>query len=161
MGFKVIDASVLLHSRLDFGKQEYLAPNSVILEVHDEQAKTLVDAALRAKRLRVVDPGRRALQKVAVMAAATGDLGSLSANDLDVLALAVEKKAVVVSDDYAIQNTAKRLGLLVEAGVQDGIKDVVTWVSMCEGCGRSYAASKKGVCAVCGSRLQKKPFKQA
>jgi UPF0271 protein len=161
MGFKVIDASVLLHARIAFDRQAYLAPNSVLLEVHDERVKELVDASLRSKRLRVADPGRAAVQKVVCAASETGDIASLSPADLDVLALALEKKAVVVSDDYAIQNTARRLGLTVETGAQDGIKEVVTWVNVCEGCGRTYSVSKKALCSVCGSHLLKKPFKKA
>lgn len=158
MEFKVIDASVLLHSNLDFSKQIYLAPNSVILEIIDERAKILVDAAIKNKRLKIVDPGETALRKTVSKAVETGDIQSLSKTDLDVIALALEKNAVIASDDYAIQNTARQLGLKTEATMQDGIKKAVKWIKLCEGCGRRYETSKRGLCQVCGSKLRKKPF---
>lgn len=157
--YKVIDSSVLLHATPDFRKEAYMAPSSVIGEVISETKKALVESAIKAGMLRIAEPGKRAMEKAAAGAAESGDIDGLSKTDLEVLALALEKNAVVVSDDYAIQNTARLLGLKTEAAAQDGIRKTVRWVNTCTGCGRTYANVKKGPCNVCGSEIRKRPFK--
>jgi UPF0271 protein len=156
MKFKVIDASALLHSDFGCDGQKYLAPNSVMLEILDENARILVEQALKSGRLKIADPKGESVKKVVSKASETGDVSSLSKTDVDVIALALEKKTALLSDDYAIQNTARQLGLKVEFTAQDGIKKTVRWMRLCEGCGRRFEASKTGVCPVCGSRLRKR-----
>ncbi|MBM3309253.1 MAG: hypothetical protein FJY77_03275 [Candidatus Altiarchaeales archaeon] len=155
MEFKVIDASALLHSDFSCSNQRYLVPNSVMLEILDEKTRILAEQALKSGRLKILDPGEDSIKKVVSKASKTGDDSSLSKADVDLIALALEKKTVLLSDDYAIQNTARQLGLKVEFTAQEGIKKTVKWVKLCEGCGRKYEASTAGVCGVCGSRLRK------
>lgn len=157
MEFKVIDSSVLLHYTPDFTRRRFLAPDSVIKEIVDETVSSIVESAVKDQRLVVANPGRRSLERAASKAAESGDLDGLSKADLDVLALALEKKAVVVSDDYAIQNTARHLGLKTESALQDGIRETVRWVRKCEGCGKTYETGRKGSCDICGSRIVKRP----
>jgi UPF0271 protein len=152
---RVVDASVLIHST-SLGDFQYLAPNSVILEIIDSRAKAIVESAIRNNRIRIEDPKEKAIEEVRKKARETGDLESLSDTDVEVIALALEKNAIVISDDYAIQNTASQLGLKIEVGVKDGIKKTIKWTSVCEGCGRTYE-KKVGTCEICGSRIRKKP----
>lgn len=156
-GFKVIDSSVLLHATPDFRRQAYIAPSSVVQEVISETTKAIVEAAIKNRRLRILEPGERAMKKAAASAIESGDFERLSKTDIDILALALEKKAVVVSDDYAIQNTARHMGLKTEAAAQEGIKKTVRWVNACTGCGKIYNGVKKGPCAICGSEIRKRP----
>ena len=156
METKVADASALLHAVLDCRGAKFLTTNSVAQEVLDENAKTRMDAAIQSGSMTVADPDAKSLARAKEAAAETGDLSSLSKTDLEVIALAIEKKAVIVTDDYAIQNTARRLGLETEPAVQEGISREVKWARKCEGCGRIYDAGKSGPCPVCGSRLLKK-----
>ncbi|MDD5111866.1 MAG: hypothetical protein PHG85_04930 [Candidatus Altiarchaeota archaeon] len=156
METKVADASALLHTVFDLRTAKFLTTNSVAQEVLDENAKARMDAAIQAGRIVVADPDAKSMARAKGAAAETGDLPSLSKADLEVIALAFEKNAVIVTDDYAIQNTARYLGVKTEPAVQEGISREVKWARKCEGCGRIYDAGKSGPCPVCGSRLLKK-----
>ena len=49
-------------------------------------------------------PSEESLQRIAVIAAETGDLGGLSPVDLEVLALGLEHNREIATDDHRVQN---------------------------------------------------------
>jgi len=151
----VLDASGILHSDLDHSGGRYLAPNSVLSEIASENAKTVVDQGIRNGRIKVVDPQPGSVEKATEAARETGDLANLSQADLEVLALALEKKAEILSDDYAIQNVARKLGIKYSVAAQEGIKKEYVWEKVCPGCGRSHPLESR-VCRVCGSGLKRR-----
>jgi len=153
---KVLDASGILRSDLDFTDDIYCIPNSVMLEIHDNVIKSLIDLAIRRGNIKIIDPDKKSLERVLKAAEKTGDITVLSDSDIDILALALEKKLNIVSDDYAIQNTALQLGLKYEASVHDSIKRRITWQSICSGCGKVYDIRFKGLCKICGSKILRK-----
>ena len=150
----VLDASGILHSDIDYSKGAYIVTNSVLAEVLRDNARTAVDQGIRNGAVKVSDPRPDSVKKARAAAGETGDLLSLSAADLDVLALALERKGVIVSDDYAIQNVARRLGLQFSVAAQDGIKKEIVWEKKCPGCGRTQPQERR-VCNVCGSKLKR------
>lgn len=74
--------------------------------------------------------------------------------DKELLALAIEFRAPVVTDDYGIQNIAKRLGIKFIPVVQTGIKKIISWQYYCPGCRKKYG--KSGTCKACGSGIKRK-----
>lgn len=113
----------------------------------------------QAAGLVVVEPDPASLQRAQDAARAAGSLARLSRPDLDLLAaaLAQEGRAVVVSDDYTVQDVARRLGLATRSIRTEGIGGTRDWTARCAGCGRTYDAGKAGtVCTVCGSAIQLK-----
>ena len=68
----------------------------------------------RSKGLQVMEPSEETVLSVRTAAEGTGDLGRLSETDISVLALALEKKGILISDDYSIQNCASVLGIRFE-----------------------------------------------
>jgi len=74
--------------------------------------------------------------------------------DKELLALAIEFRAPVVTDDYGIQNIAKQLGIKFIPVVQPGITKIISWQYYCSGCRKKY--DKSGTCNVCGSRIKRK-----
>lgn len=68
------------------------------------------------------------------VASTTGDLPRLSDVDLDVLALALGLSAVLVTDDYRLQNCYTHAGGRVEAVVNAPSTAVWTWELRCIGC---------------------------
>ena len=103
--------------------------------------------------LRTASPGEASLAEVRGAAEGSGDLGRLSTTDVELLALAWELGARLLTDDYSMQNTARIIGVsCVTVGAQ-GIKKVWRWRYRCLGCGRSEERDM-GECPVCGSRMK-------
>ncbi len=145
-------------------REEQLAPPTVEEEVK-RNAMTLLrfSTAVESGRLKIFAPSNEYLEKVKASATSVGDLFFLSETDKQVLALALEVKArgdnpQIVTDDYSIQNVAKRLGLEYIALATFGIKRLLTWVRYCPACHRRYPANFKATeCPICGTQLKRKP----
>ena len=68
------------------------------------------------------------------MARGTGDYPQLSKQDISVIALSVEMRGLTVTDDFAISNVMKNIGLEVSPVMTGGIRDVGRWIHYCPGC---------------------------
>jgi UPF0271 protein len=95
-------------------------------------------------------------EKIMQTANKTRDCEELSSTDIDILAKALEYKgnSVLLTDDYAVQNVAKVLGLEVKPVAQKKIKDVLVWQKQCTGCRKKFDSGD--ICPVCGSPLKKR-----
>ncbi len=96
------------------------------------------------------------LEKVRLAASGTGDSGRLSETDISVIALALERDAVLLTDDYSIQNICTVLDIPYTGLKERGIKEVWEWKYRCTGCKRVYDGPLQE-CPVCGSSV--KPFR--
>lgn len=86
---------------------------------------------------------------VAEVEATVDELGEeLSEADVAVVALALEREAVVVSDDYGVQNVASYLDVAFEGFLKDEIEDELAWTYRCTVCGEE--TESKGDCPHCG-----------
>jgi UPF0271 protein len=104
-------------------------------------------------RLKVSAATSRTINQVRKAASTTGDLSRLSPVDVEVLALALELSATVVTDDYSIQNLATVLGVRYLPVGMKGITKVVRWNYICTGCGKVFR-ERHPECPVCGSPLR-------
>ncbi|MBU0761762.1 MAG: hypothetical protein KKD39_01950 [Candidatus Altiarchaeota archaeon] len=147
----VLDASGMLRSNHDFRRGDYLIPECVLHEIKLEKDRDALDASVRAGYVRVADPVDASREAVISASKQTGDYPVLSPQDIDVLALAYERDAAIASDDYAIQNTAKKLGIKTLSTCVEGIKKEIIWSYVCGGCGKK--ADSTGVCGVCGHKI--------
>ncbi len=93
------------------------------------------------------------LSKVKEAAKGTGDSARLSRTDTEILALALELRAAVATDDYSIQNLASVLGIEYMPMNMKGITKVVRWNYLCTGCGKVFKEPHPD-CPVCGSPLR-------
>jgi UPF0271 protein len=130
---------------------ELLAPPSVVEELADLRSRCRLEALL-ARGLSIRPPSAEGLGRVARAAGETGDAPRLSPADTELLALALDLGATVVSDDYAVQNVALALGLGVQGILQKKARSR-RWKFRCPGCNRRYAAA--GTCPECGSPLKR------
>ncbi|MDD1653746.1 MAG: nucleotide-binding protein [Methanomicrobiales archaeon] len=130
---------------------ELLTTPSVVEELRDIRAKGRYESLLAAG-LHVESPGRDSLRHVADAADRTGDTGALSPADRDLLALALERAGTVVTDDFALQNTARELGIAVQPILQRRARRI-RWRFRCPGCGAT--ADRPGPCPVCGSMRER------
>jgi len=103
--------------------------------------------------LKVSQATSRTVGTVLKAAKGTGDSARLSPVDVEVLALALELKASVVTDDYSIQNLAAVLGVeYIPVGLK-GITRVIRWNYLCTGCGKVFKEEHPD-CPICGSPLR-------
>ena len=153
----VLDASAFIYGIAPGGEMETVP--AVYAEVRDERSRLKLELM---EGLKVVEPDGGCVRRVAEAAGATGDDQRISRADGDLLALALQetesgKDTVLLTDDYAVQNVARRLGVRAAALRQKKSRSHVAWEKRCTGCGRSFTAGE--VCPVCGSplRLKKRP----
>ncbi|RPJ53918.1 MAG: nucleotide-binding protein, partial [Methanobacteriota archaeon] len=107
---------------------------------------------LRGQGLEVRDPTTGSRAAIQAAAGASGDAGVLSEADIDLLALARDLAAVIVTDDFAIQNVALRIGISTQQ-IQQRSARRVRWRFRCTGCGRYYLTS--GECPICGAPMKR------
>ena len=146
----VLDSSAFFTAAAFEG--ELFTTSSVISELRDLPSKVRSDL-LRESGLRVMDPDRESVSRVRESAVAGGEAGVLSPTDIEVLALALQLQACIVSDDYALQNVARSLKIHVIPLQQKGARHI-RWKFRCSGCGRYYRGP--GECKVCGALIQRK-----
>jgi len=88
----------------------------------------------------------------------TGDLDSLSVTDIRVLALVNDFKregCTIISDDYAVQNVAEKLGIKYISIFNKKITKLINWKKYCESCDKYY--DKGRLCKICGGKLKRVP----
>ncbi len=126
---------------------------SVVEELRDENARTTMELM----NVRVEPPLQGLKKEVRSKAGITRDSEELSETDIDILAKALEysrrEETILVTDDFAIQNTAIQLGIRVMPAAQRKIKDILLWEKRCIGCKRRFPEGD--VCPVCGSQMKK------
>ncbi|NLX50117.1 MAG: nucleotide-binding protein [Methanospirillum sp.] len=151
----VLDASAFFGSGdgaprwVETGERCLTAP-SVVDEVRDAAARCRLALALE-RGLAVLAPSADSLASVEAAAVASGDADRLSRTDRDLLALALEHAATLVTDDFALQNAAARLKVACRpiarrrpAPRRRGWR--------CTGCGRF--GDGPGDCPVCGAAIE-------
>jgi endoribonuclease Nob1 len=126
--------------------------HSVVAELIDLRSKCRYEVFL-ASGLIVRQPGEEFIGLVNEAAGRTGDASVLSPADFDLLSLALELNGTVVTDDFAVQNVARKLGISILPIHQRSARARV-WKFRCSGCGRYFP--KTGECPVCGSLIKRK-----
>jgi len=104
--------------------------------------------------VKIIEPKQAFMDRVGRAARETGDLDVLSQADKEVLALALQLNAELVSNDYAVQNVASRLGVEWQ-GTRGGMEREIEWEWFCPACGRTYG--RKQACSVCGTETKRRP----
>ena len=99
--------------------------------------------------LRVSDCTSPSVNSVKAAAERSGDIGRLSDVDISVIALALDVKGIILTDDYSIQNVSKILGIEYRPIGTSGIKKVEKWNYRCNGCGKWFKENVKE-CPICG-----------
>ncbi|MGH9998416.1 MAG: nucleotide-binding protein, partial [Nitrosopumilaceae archaeon] len=82
---------------------------------------------------------------------------NLSTGDISVIALCLQLKAELVTDDFAVSNLAKQLNLTVVPVMTKGITRIANWIYFCSGCEKTFSQISK--CPLCGNKLSRKLIK--
>lgn len=101
-------------------------------------------------------PDPESLAVVSNNAALTGDLPRLSPVDLELLALTFQCDGLLHTDDYRMQNVARKMNLKWKAVSVKASKKAWSWILLCSGCRAVTKVDSKdsGVipdCGICGS----------
>jgi UPF0271 protein len=122
-----------------------------------------LENAVLTGKLEILEPGEAYMDEVQRVLDDIGETGVLSEADTQIISLGLQLKAegrnsVIVSDDYAVQNVADRLGLGYKGLVTQGIKRRYRWITYCPGCRKTFQNPPgDGVCTVCGTKLKRRP----
>lgn len=159
----IADSAVFIMGNCPVSPSRMITITLVEDEIRSDEASLRYDIA-KAEGLRVeaVDPGF--LERVKEQATQTRDIEKLSRTDLGILSKALEYQehlgdgVILITDDFAVQNIAARLGIAVMPVAQRVIRDQIIWQKQCIGCFRHFKDGDE--CPVCGSPLRKKMKKK-
>ena len=159
MDFRILDASAF-YAGVPFRSSNDCYTTSLVYDEikHIKKNHDALGTLLETNRLKIREPDKEST-KTAIMAAKdTGDFPQLSKQDISIIALCIEMNGEIISDDFAISNVAKNLGLEMIPIMTKGIKDVGKWVHYCPGCRTNHATGKE--CPMCGTLLKRKLLKE-
>ena len=159
----VCDTSVLLAGGDPRGTpdDEVFVTPAVLNEVKRPEDRERLET-LRDIGLKLQSPGAPALEAIEKAVQSTGEGQRLSTADKELLALAMELKAELLTDDRSMQNIAASLGMPYKGYAQSEIKGIWHWASqwICIGCGRRYENEMpRNECTVCGHEVRKKHWR--
>ncbi|MGI0011766.1 MAG: NOB1 family endonuclease, partial [Nitrosopumilaceae archaeon] len=125
MVFRILDASAF-YAGIPFASSEksFTTP-SVFDEIkHIKRDHKAIEMLLETKRLEIITPQTEYIDKVLLKAKDTGDFQNLSTEDISVIALCLQLKAELITDDFAVSNLAKHLNLKVVPVMTKGITHI-------------------------------------
>lgn len=151
----IVDTSVILAGFPLDGQDEYYSTPLVIEEIQRGKKKEHINSLLESDRIKIKTPSDSSISEVRSAASDTGDLSSLSDADISLLALAYELKGVLLTDDYACQNTARKMGVEYRGYGKSEIRTGIEWSYRCAGCGKWFDVVQPD-CPICGSEVKRK-----
>ncbi|MBN2599462.1 MAG: NOB1 family endonuclease [Candidatus Thermoplasmatota archaeon] len=153
----IIDTSAILSGKpITIHDAVLVTPPGVSNELNPGGRDFRMFEILKETGLTVQAPSKEAIRSVLTTAQETGDDRRLSNADIEIVALALDinkkqgHEAIILSDDYSIQNVASTLGLQFQGFLQKEITKKFKWVSRCPGCGKQFSEIKK-ICPICGT----------
>jgi len=150
----IADSAVFIMGNCSVDSSLLITVPSVVDELKSRDSVLRFDLA-KEGGLRVEWPEPEMVKEVLKKAEQTRDSEELSKTDLEILAKALEHKdrAILLTDDYAVQNVAVQLGIQVKPIAQKKIRDLIIWQKRCIGCGKTF--EKGDECPICGSPMKK------
>ena len=154
MDFKILDANAF-YAGIPFRTQEkFYTTFQVFNEIkHIKKEHGALQVLIDTDRLVIKEPEKKNIQKVTEIAKQTGDFNHLSNEDISIIALAFEMKGQIITDDFAVSNVSKQIGLQVDSVMTTGIKKVGKWISYCPACKKRFSNQKE--CPLCGNILRR------
>jgi UPF0271 protein len=159
LDFRILDASAFYAGVPFRSSEDYYTTSLVYDEIqHIKKNHDALGILLETNRLKIREPDGQSTQAAIKAAKNTGDFPQLSKQDISIIALGIETKGQIITDDFAISNVAKNIGLNIVPIMTKGIKDVGKWIHYCPGCKASYQNGKE--CSICGTALKRKLLKE-
>ncbi|MHB9287847.1 NOB1 family endonuclease [Halobacteriales archaeon Cl-PHB] len=147
----ILDSSAFIN---EYHTDEPISTVPLVREELEDESAYRFDA-LEGSGMHLHIPDDETVERIERAARETGDFAELSETDIRLVAAAFELDGRLVTDDYAMQNVAEKLGVAVEVIARDGIDEQRDWLFQCAGCGREFEENHDR-CPVCGSELTRK-----
>ena len=126
---------------------------------HIKTKQGALEMLQQTNRLQIRDPDKEYISIVKDTANKTGDSVTISEQDISIVALALENKIELITDDFAVTNVAKQLKIQTLSLMTQGISTVGKWIIYCSMCGKEFSKEKE--CPICGSKLNRKLIKKS
>ncbi|MBM2818514.1 MAG: Nucleotide binding protein [Nitrosarchaeum sp.] len=158
MDFRILDASAF-YAGVPFGSSDDCYTTSLVYEEikHIKKNHDALGTLLETNRLKIMDPDKESTDRAIISAKETGDFQQLSKQDISIIALCINLNGEIISDDFAITNVSKNLGLKISPIMTNNFQDVGKWVHYCPGCRTNHTTGKE--CPMCGTLLKRKLLK--
>ena len=159
MDFRILDASAF-YAGVPFRSSDVWYTTTLVFDEikHIKKNHDALGTLLETNRLKIREPDVESTKTAILAAKNTGDFPQLSKQDMSIIALCIENKGDIITDDFAISNVAKNLGLKITPIMTKGIKDVGKWVHYCPGCRTNHTSGTE--CPACGTPLKRKLLKE-
>jgi len=158
LDFRILDASAF-YAGVPFRSSNDCYTTSLVYDEikHIKKNHDALGTLLETNRLKIREPDKESTKTAIIAAKDTGDFPQLSKQDISIIALCIEMNGEIISDDFAISNVVKNLGLKISPIMTQGIKDVGKWIHYCPGCRTNHPNKKE--CPMCGTPLKRKLLK--
>ncbi len=158
MDFRILDATAFYAGVPFRSSNDYYTTSLAYDEIkHIKKNHDALGILIEANKLKIRDSDKESTEAAIKAAKDTGDFPQLSKQDISIIALCIEMNGEIISDDFAISNVAKNIGLKISPIMTQGIKDVGKWVHYCPGCRTNHTNVKE--CPMCGTPLKRKLLK--
>ena len=159
MDFRILDASAF-YAGVPFRSSKDCYTTSLVYDEikHIKKNHDALGTLLETNRLKIREPDVESTKSATKAAKETGDFPQLSKQDISIIALCIEMKGEIISDDFAVSNVAKNIGLKISPIMTQGIEDVGKWIHYCPGCRTNHTTGKE--CPMCGTPLKRKLLKE-
>jgi len=158
LDFRILDASAF-YAGIPFGSSSDCYTTTIVYNEikHIKKNHEVLETLLETNRLKIKDPDEESTKAAIRASKDTGDYQQLTKQDLSIIALGIGLKGQIITDDFAISNVAKNLGLKISPVMTLGIKDVGKWIHYCPGCRSNHGSGTE--CPKCGTLLKRKLLK--
>jgi UPF0271 protein len=152
---KILDATSF-YAGIPFVLQEKYYTTPLIFEEikHIKKHHGAVNALIELDRLELLEPGKQFIEKVIQKAKQIGDFSELSNGDISVIALSLQLSGEIITDDFAVSNVAKQLGIKTLPVMTRGISKILQRSLYCIACQKEFDSGKQ--CPICGTILKKR-----
>ena len=159
MVFRVLDATAF-YAGIPFASNDSFMTTSMVFEEihHIKKKQGALEMLQQTGRLQIRDPSEDYITTVKETAVKTGDIITISKQDMSIIALCIETQGEIITDDFAISNVAKNIGLKISPIMTKGIKDVGKWIHYCPGCRTNHPNGVE--CPICATPLKRKLLKE-
>jgi UPF0271 protein len=161
----VIDSSGLIYGLIPQKKiyNIFTVPEVIDEIKNEENVKIILKNAIDNNIILIRQAKNKFLLKVTNLSKETGDINKLSDTDIKLLSLAIELSekfnVFLLTDDYAIQNIAKKMNIKIKMIKEKGISKIINWEKYCPACFKQYNSNYLDSCIVCGTKLKIRPKK--
>ena len=155
---RVLDATAF-YAGIPFSSQTTHYVTTLVFDEikHIKKNHDALQILIDSNRLLVRQPQADFQERVEKCAQKTGDIHSLSKQDISCIALSLELNTELISDDFAVLNVSNKLGINTISLMTNGIKVVGRWIFYCPACKKDFSDEKN--CLLCGNKLKKKLVK--